>query len=88
MAHIVVSLGGSVLIPDDRDARFLTQAAALFRRLAKDNPLVIVCGGGKVSRYYIGIGKELGATRNEQDKMGIDVTRLNASTELHRRRLL
>ena len=40
--------------------------------------MVIVCGGGRVSRYYIGIAKELGASRDEQDQMGIDVTRMNA----------
>lgn len=78
MAHIVVSLGGSVLIPDDRDNHYLTQVAELIRKSAKDRPMVIVCGGGRVSRYYIGIAKELGASRDEQDQMGIDVTRLNA----------
>jgi uridylate kinase len=78
MAHIVVSLGGSVLIPDDRDTHFLMKVAELIRRLAKDHPMVVVCGGGKVSRYYIGIAKEMGASMDEQDQMGIDVTRLNA----------
>jgi uridylate kinase len=78
MAHIIISLGGSVLIPDDRDTHFLTQVAELIRRMAKERPLVIVCGGGKISRYYIGIAKEMGASRDEQDQMGIDVTRLNA----------
>ena len=78
MAHVVISLGGSVLIPDDRDTHFLTQVAELIRRMAKERPLVIVCGGGKISRYYIGIAKEMGASRGKQDQMGIDVTRLNA----------
>ncbi len=78
MAHIVVSLGGSVLIPDDRDAEYLRKVAELFRRLAKDYPLVIVCGGGKVSRYYISVLKKLDENRDAQDRMGIDVTRLNA----------
>ena len=78
MAHIVVSLGGSVLIPDDRDTHFLTQVAELIRRSAEENPMVVVCGGGKVSRYYIGIAKELGASGDQQDQLGIDVTRLNA----------
>jgi len=78
MAHIIVSLGGSILIPDDRDDHFLTQVAELIRRLAKERPLVIVCGGGRVSRYYISIAKGLGASRDEQDQLGIDVTRLNA----------
>ena len=78
MAHIVISLGGSVLIPDDRDTHFLTLFAELIHKLAKDHPLVVVCGGGRVSRYYIGIAKEMGASRARQDQMGIDVTRLNA----------
>lgn len=78
MAHTVVSLGGSVLVPDDRDTHFIAQVAELIRKLAKDRSLVIVCGGGRISRYYIGIGRELGASREEQDLMGIDVTRLNA----------
>jgi uridylate kinase len=78
MAHVVISLGGSVLIPDDRDTHFLTHVAELIQKLANDYPLVVVCGGGKVSRYYIGIAKEMGASRDDQDQMGIDVTRLNA----------
>jgi uridylate kinase len=78
MAHVVISLGGSVLIPDDRDTHYLTQFAELIKKMAKDHPLVVVCGGGKVSRYYIGIAKEMGASRDEQDQLGIGVTRLNA----------
>lgn len=78
MAHIVISMGGSVLIPNDRDTHFLTQVAEMIRILAKDHQLVIVCGGGRVSRYYIRTGKELGAGRDDQDQMGIEVTRLNA----------
>jgi len=78
MDCVVVSLGGSILVPGDRDVEHFTALASLMRSLAQDFHLVLVCGGGKVARYYISVGRELGAPRERLDEMGIEATRLNA----------
>lgn len=78
MDCVVVSLGGSILIPGERDSEHISALAALMRSLAHEYRLVLVCGGGKVARYYISTGKELGASHEQLDELGIEVTRLNA----------
>jgi uridylate kinase len=78
MERVVVSLGGSVLVPGDQDAIFLRQLAALVRSLSSEYSLVLVCGGGRIARYYISQSRELGANRDQLDELGIEVTRLNA----------
>jgi uridylate kinase len=79
MDRVVVSLGGSVLVPEESDLAYLKALSALMRELAQRYELILVCGGGKVARYYITIGRELGATRDQQDELGIAATRLNAN---------
>ena len=74
----VVSVGGSVLIPGNDDPEYLRDLASMFRVLAKKLQIVVVCGGGKIARYYTGVGKELGASVHQRDLLGIDVTRTNA----------
>ena len=74
----VVSLGGSIIIPDDRDGAFLNSFASLLKELSSKHEIYVVCGGGKIARYYIVTGRELGAGEDRLDEMGIDVTRLNA----------
>jgi uridylate kinase len=78
MEKIVISLGGSIIIPDHRDGAFLNDFAALLRSLSKDLEIYVVCGGGKIARYYIVTGRELSASEDQLDELGIEVTRLNA----------
>jgi uridylate kinase len=40
--------------------------------------IAIVCGGGKIARYYTETGAELGGTTYQLDMLGIGATRLNA----------
>ncbi|MCI4352207.1 MAG: UMP kinase [Thermoplasmata archaeon] len=75
---VVLSVGGSVLVTGDADERFLPDLAGLLKRLAKEFPLVITTGGGRVARDYIRLGRTLGLTETELDELGIDVSRLNA----------
>jgi uridylate kinase len=65
-------------VPDDQDSVYLRQLAALVRSLSSDYSFVLVCGGGKVARYYIAQARQLSGNRDEQDELGIAVTRLNA----------
>jgi len=78
MDCVVISLGGSILVPGDNDSAHIKALALLIRSLAKKHRLVLVCGGGRVARYYISIGRELRAGQDQLDEMGIEVTRLNA----------
>ncbi|MCK5548635.1 MAG: UMP kinase, partial [Thermoplasmata archaeon] len=52
-------------------ARLLTSLLAKYK-------LFVVVGGGRISRYYIDLGRKFGANEHRLDEMGIEVTRLNA----------
>jgi uridylate kinase len=74
----VVSIGGSVLVPD-LDAGRVDEFAEVVESLADaGQDLGIVVGGGPVARQYIGAARDLGANEGELDQIGIDTTRLNA----------
>lgn len=78
MERVVISLGGSIIIPGDRDGGFIKRLASLLRDLSKDRELFVVCGGGKTARTYINLGRELDVSEERLDEMGIMATRLNA----------
>lgn len=78
MDIVVVSIGGSVLIPDDNDFEYLSGLAQLLIGLSSQIKLYIVVGGGRISRYYIKLGRKFGTDERVLDEMGVDVTRLNA----------
>lgn len=74
---VVVSLGGSVLVPD-LDPDRVRGHATVIEDLAADHAVCVVTGGGRVARQYIEAGRELGGNEMELDQLGIAVTRLNA----------
>lgn len=78
MEKVVVSLGGSILVPDNDDARYLADLAALLIRVSSRLRIFAVTGGGRPARYYIETGRALGIPERTLDKFGIEVTRLNA----------
>ena len=74
----VVSVGGSVLVPD-LDSGRVTAYADVFESLLKEGyELGLVVGGGRVARQYIGAARNIGANEMALDQLGIGVTRLNA----------
>ncbi|MFC7132574.1 MULTISPECIES: UMP kinase [Salinibaculum] len=75
---VVVSVGGSVLVPDLDADRVAAYADVLERLDDAGHDLAVVVGGGPAARDYIGAGRELGANEIELDQLGIAVTRLNA----------
>ncbi|MDD1773198.1 MAG: UMP kinase [Methanomassiliicoccales archaeon] len=79
MDKVVISLGGSVLVPDERDAQYLSRLSWLLTEMSKEFQICVVCGGGRIARYYISTGRELDFTKDELDNLGIAVTRLNAT---------
>lgn len=78
MDIVVVSIGGSVLIPDDNDFEYLSGLAELLVGLSIQAKLYIVVGGGRISRYYIKLGRKFGTDERVLDEMGVDITRLNS----------
>ena len=78
MEKVVVSLGGSIIVPGEDDARRIRALARLFRDVSSRVKLFLVTGGGRVARYYIETGRALGIGERPLDEMGIAITRLNA----------
>ncbi len=78
MEKVVVSLGGSVLVPGEDDARYLRDLAVLLRTVSARVRLLCVTGGGRIARYYIETGRELGVPERRLDDLGIGITRMNA----------
>lgn len=82
MSHpetIVMSVGGSMIVPDQIDTDFLTNLKQLItEEIAAGKRFVIITGGGKVCRRYQDAARELGDVSNEElDWIGISSTQLN-----------
>ncbi len=77
---IVMSVGGSIIVPDEIDVNFLKSLKELVLDFVKKgNRVVIVCGGGKTCRKYQNAAKEIAKLNDvEIDLLGIAATRLNA----------
>lgn len=76
----VISLGGSLFVPDTVDTSFIGAFREIIRsRVEKGERFVIVVGGGKTCRLYQRAGYALGATSQEDaDWIGIYTTRMHA----------
>jgi len=73
----VISLGGSRIVPNEVDEKFLVR----FKKLIDSHPsqkFVVVTGGGSTARKYIGALRKLGKKTKPQSMEGIAVTRLHA----------
>ena len=78
MKKIVVSMGGSVLVPS-LESNNIDRYASVLRKMAETCRLSVVVGGGGEARRYIEVARSLGAGEATADELGIMVTRLNAS---------
>lgn len=78
---IVLSVGGSLIVPDQIDTAFLTNFKNLITRNIKSGfSFAIICGGGKTARRYQAAAKDVTGTltKTDIDWIGIHSTRLNA----------
>ena len=75
---IVLSLGGSLIIPNDVDFNFLKKFKKIILQNIKNHKFIIVCGGGSLARKYISALKSSGANEKLQSLSGISATRTNA----------
>ena len=78
METIVVSVGGSIIVPSGIDYNFLVSLRKTAVEISKKHKLVICTGGGHTAREYITALRKAGADNHTQDIAGIDATRLNA----------
>ena len=77
---VVISLGGSIIIPDKINLNVLKEFRRIILKNKKKYKFIIVCGGGKTARNYItGLENEqLKQKEFFQCLLGISATRLNA----------
>lgn len=75
---VVISLGGSLIIPEKINFKFLDEFKKTITKHQKKYRFVIVCGGGVIARKYISALKKEGKSTKELNKAGIRATRMNA----------
>ncbi len=77
---IVVSVGGSLIVPDQIDTQFLASLKELVHREVADGSrrFIIITGGGRTARrYQEAAGAVTELTGDDLDWLGIHATRLN-----------
>jgi uridylate kinase len=75
---MVLSLGGSLIIPDDVNIEFLKGFKKVILKSTNKYKFIIVCGGGNIARKYISALREAGINEKLQGLSGISATRMNA----------
>jgi uridylate kinase len=79
--RIVISVGGSLLVPDQIDTAFIQEFTTLIRRKTEEGfSFYIIAGGGKLARRYRDAVLQINpsATSEDLDWVGIKATRTNA----------
>ena len=66
------------MVPGNDDSDYIGRLAEAISALQDGRQLYLVCGGGKVARKYISMGRKLGGSVDQLDLLGIDITRVNA----------
>jgi len=75
MKKVVISLGGSVIVPDKVDYNYLLKFKKTVSSFYKKNKLVIITGGGSTARKYMDLKRFDYKTKS---LIGISSTKLNA----------
>jgi len=77
---VILSLGGSLIVPDEVDVKFLKKFRKLvLKHTKKGKRFIIITGGGRLCRkYQDAAGKIARLTKEDLDWLGIHATRFNA----------
>lgn len=77
---VVISVGGSLIVPEEIDTDFLSSLKELvLNGIKKGKKFIIITGGGKVCRKYQNAANAVSKlTPNDIDWLGIHATRLNS----------
>ncbi len=80
METVIISLGGSLIVPDEIDINFLKEfKKIILKHVNRGRRFVIITGGGKTCRKYQAAANSVTKlTLEDMDWLGIHVTRLNA----------
>ena len=74
---LVISVGGSLIVPDSIDINFLLEFKKII--LNQNKKFIIICGGGKTARRYQEAAKNIvPSLKDGLDWLGIQATILNA----------
>ena len=76
---VVISLGGSLIVPEKTDFKFLSKFKRELRKYYPSHRFVVVCGGGTIARRYISALRKEGKSKKELANAGIKATRMNAT---------
>jgi uridylate kinase len=75
----VISLGGSLIVPDAVDSAFLKKFRTLILSYIRKRQFFIVAGGGRTTRHYQEHGRRIASlSTDDLHWLGIHATRLNA----------
>jgi uridylate kinase len=77
---VIISLGGSIIVPDDVDVAFLKRFRGLvLKHVRAGKRFIIIAGGGMVCRRYQAAAAKIAKlTKEDLDWLGIHSTRFNA----------
>jgi len=77
---IVISLGGSLIVPNKINTKFLEEFRKIILKNKKKYRFIVVCGGGNPARTYINGLDDQNILKKQylQSLLGISTTRLNA----------
>lgn len=78
MKTIVISLGGSLIVPDKINYTFLHKFKTTLRKFYKTHRFVVVCGGGEIARKYVSTLSKEHKSNYDVSQAGIRATRMNA----------
>ena len=66
---IVLSLGGSLIVPEKSNFKFLDNFVKTLRKNYHKYKFVVVCGGGSIARKYIQALRKEGKSKNAKKKV-------------------
>ncbi len=75
---IVLSLGGSLIIPDSINTTYLKTFKKVLLKNKSKYKFIVVCGGGSLARKYISSLRNININEKFQSYAGISATRTNA----------
>lgn len=77
---VIISLGGSLIVPDQIDWEFVSRFKAMIEKeIAAGYKFIIIAGGGRIARKYQEAASEVtDLSKEDRDWLGIHATRLNA----------
>jgi len=78
MKKVVISVGGSVMVPS-LESQNISGYSSVLKELSGKCRIWVVVGGGGEARRYIGVCRTLDMDEASSDEIGIMVTRINAS---------